>query len=126
MKSLKKVEGINVVPLIDIMLVLLTIVLTISSFITLGKIELTLPNGSSSSKIPPKSYEIAINNQKKFFINGIEIERNLIEEKLIELTKDDSVFIKADKLTPYEDFVFIVNILKDNGIEKINMAVQNE
>lgn len=126
MNSLKKVEGINVVPLIDIMLVLLTIVLTISSFISLGKIELTLPNGSSSAKIKPNSYEIAINNQNKFFINGIEIKRDLIEKKLTEVTKNDIVFIQADKLTHYEDFVFIVNILKNRGIEKINMAVKNE
>lgn len=47
MKSLKKVEGINVVPLIDIMLVLLAIILTVSSFIALGKIEIALPQASS-------------------------------------------------------------------------------
>jgi biopolymer transport protein ExbD len=126
MKSLRKVEGINVVPLIDIMLVLLTIVLTISSFIALGKIELTLPSASSQTKIEPKSYDIAINARSEFFINGLNVKKEAIPLKLIELNKNDTVNIRADKLTPYEEFVFIINILKKEGIDKIGMAVQDE
>ena len=126
MKSLKRVEGINVVPLIDIMLVLLTIVLTISSFIALGKIELTLPSGSTQEKMQPKSYDIAISSQREFYVNGNKIEKDLLEQKFLEITKNDTVTIRADKLTPYEEFVFIIDVLKQKGIEKIGMVVQDE
>ncbi|MCD4758381.1 MAG: biopolymer transporter ExbD [Arcobacteraceae bacterium] len=126
MKSLKKVEGINVVPLIDVMLVLLAIILTISSFIALGKIELTLPNGTTQTKVKQKSYDIAINNQREFFINSEKISKEEIPEKLLELNKEDIVSIRADKLTPYEEFVFIIDLLKQKGIEKIGMVVENE
>ena len=126
MKSLKRVEGINVVPLIDIMLVLLTIVLTISSFIALGKIELTLPSGSVQEKMEPKSYDIAISSQRKFYVNGEKIEKASLEQKFLEITKNDTVTIRADKLTPYEEFVFIIDVLKQKGIEKIGMVVQDE
>jgi len=125
MKSLKKVEGINVVPLIDVMLVLLAIILTISSFIALGKIELTLPNGTTQTKVKQKSYDIAINNQREFFINSEKISKEEIPEKLLELNKEDIVSIRADKLTPYEEFVFIIDLLKQKGIEKIGMVVEN-
>ncbi|DAB31867.1 MAG TPA: biopolymer transporter ExbD [Sulfurospirillum sp. UBA11407] len=126
MKSLKRVEGINVVPLIDIMLVLLTIVLTISSFIALGKIELTLPSGSAQEKMQPKSYDIAISSQREFYVNGNKIEKDSLEQKFLEITKNDTVTIRADKLTPYEEFVFIIDVLKQKGIEKIGMVVQDE
>lgn len=126
MRSLKKVEGINVVPLIDIMLVLLAIVLTISSFIALEKIELTLPSGKSSSKIEPKTYDIAISSNKEFFFNSAKVKKEDIETKLFEIKKEDVVSIRADKLTPYEEFVFIVDMLKQKGVEKIAMAVQSE
>lgn len=126
MKSLRKVEGINVVPLIDIMLVLLTIVLTISSFIALGKIELALPSATSEKKIEPKTYDIAINAKSEFFINGTAINKDAIQEKLLEVKKEDSVNIRADKLTPYAEFVFIINILKKEGVDKIGMVVENE
>lgn len=126
MRSLKKVEGINVVPLIDIMLVLLAIVLTISSFIALEKIELTLPSGKSTSKIEPKTYDIAISSNKEFFFNSAKVKKEDIETELFEIKKEDVVSIRADKLTPYEEFVFIVDMLKQKGVEKIAMVVQSE
>jgi biopolymer transport protein ExbD len=126
MKSLKKVEGINVVPLIDVMLVLLAIILTISSFIALGKLDITLPSGVTQEKVKSKTFDIAINNQKEFFINNKKILKENIKIKLNEITKQDIVSIQADKLTPYEEFVFIVDLLKQKGIEKISMVVQHE
>ncbi len=126
MKSLKKVEGINVVPLIDVMLVLLAIILTISSFIALGKLDITLPSGVTQEKVKSKTFDIAINEQKEFFINNKKILKEDIKIKLNEITKQDIVSIQADKLTPYEEFVFIVDLLKQKGIEKISMVVQHE
>ena len=126
MKSLKKVEGINVVPLIDVMLVLLAIILTISSFIALGKLDITLPSGVTQEKVKSKTFDIAINDQKEFFINNKKILKEDIKIKLNEITKQDIVSIQADKLTPYEEFVFIVDLLKQKGIEKISMVIQNE
>ena len=124
MKSLKKVEGINVVPLIDVMLVLLAIILTVSSFIALGKIELTLPQASSHTKLEPKTYEIAITVNKEFFINKEQIHKEELLEKLNEVKKEDIVAISADKLLPYEEFIFVIDLLKQKSIEKISMVVQ--
>ena len=124
MKSLKRVEGINVVPLIDVMLVLLAIVLTISSFIALGKLDITLPQASSQIKLEPKRYDIAISADKKFFINEKEIPKDKLLAELELITKDDMVAISADKHSEYEDFIFIVDILKQREIEKISMVVQ--
>jgi biopolymer transport protein ExbD len=124
MKSLKRVEGINVVPLIDVMLVLLAIVLTISSFIALGKLEITLPNASSQVKIEPKRFDIVINSKKEFFVNNEPITKEELHKKIATITKEDMVAISADKLAPYEEFIFVVDLLKSKGIEKIGMVVQ--
>jgi len=124
MKSLKRVEGINVVPLIDIMLVLLAIILTISSFIALGKLELTLPNATSQEKLEPKRYDIAINAKNEFFINNEIIAKESLVQKIDEISKEAVVSISADKLTPYKEFVFVIDLLKNKGIEKIGMVVK--
>lgn len=126
MKSLKRVEGINVVPLIDVMLVLLAIVLTISSFIALGKIELTLPAGTTQEKIKTKTFDIAISAKREFFINNKKVAKENIATHLEQIKKQDSVSIQADKLTPYEEFVFVIDLLKQNNIEKIGMVIQSE
>lgn len=124
MKSLKKVEGINVVPLIDVMLVLLAIILTISSFIALGKIEIALPQASSHTKIEPKQFEILITASKQFYVNDEEVTKEELISKIDGLTKKDLVAISADKLVPYEEFIFVIDILKQKNIEKISMVVK--
>ena len=48
---LNKKDGLNIVPFIDIMLVLLAIVLSISTFIAQGKIAVDLPSASSTEQI---------------------------------------------------------------------------
>lgn len=123
MKSLKRVEGINVVPLIDIMLVLLTIVMTVSSFIALGKIEISLPQATHFSKVEPKFYEIGINADHQFFINNELTPKDGLANKFESLTKDDSVAISADKMAAYEDFIYVIDLLKAKEIEKIGMVV---
>lgn len=50
MKSIRRGDGLNVVPFIDIMLVLLAIVLSISTFIAQGKIKVNLPNAKNAEK----------------------------------------------------------------------------
>lgn len=123
MRALKRVEGINVVPLIDIMLVLLTIVLTVSSFIALGKIEISLPQASSYTKIEPKFYEISITAMHQFYVNNELISKEQLPSKFENLTKEDSVAISADKAAAYEDFIFVIDLLKQREIEKIGMVV---
>jgi len=123
MKSLKRVEGINVVPLIDIMLVLLTIVMTVSSFIALGKIEISLPQATHFSTVEPKFYEIGINADHQFFINNELTPKDELANKFESLTKDDSVAISADKMAAYEDFIYVIDLLKAKEIEKIGMVV---
>lgn len=48
--KIKRGEGLNIVPFIDIMLVLLAIVLSVSTFIAQGKIEIDLPQADSAQK----------------------------------------------------------------------------
>ena len=105
MKSLKRVEGINVVPLIDVMLVLLAIILTISSFIALGKLEITLPNAVSQEKLEPKRFDIVINSKKEFFVNEKPISKENLYKEVETIKKEDVVAISADKLAPYEKII---------------------
>jgi len=124
MKSLKRVEGINVVPLIDVMLVLLAIVMTISSFVALGKLELKLPTASNSTQLEQKRFDISINAKKEFFVNSQKIEKDELLKKLGDVKASDTVSVIADKSVPYEEFIFVIELLKEKNIEKIGMVVE--
>ena len=69
---MKRFDQINMIPFIDIMLVLLAIVLTTASFISQGLIPVDLPKAEQSepAKGDEKSLEIAINSQNQLFSPG--------------------------------------------------------
>ncbi len=60
MKSIRRGDGLNVVPFIDIMLVLLAIVLSISTFIAQGKIKVSLPNAKNAEKSQPNDQKVVV------------------------------------------------------------------
>lgn len=126
MRALKRVEGINVVPLIDVVLVLLAIVLTISTFVASGAIKLDLPKAASAIQTPPQKIEIAINENGSLFWNGKEISKEELNIHITALTIDSSVSILGDKKAFFNDFIFILDQLKRQKIEKISIVTKRD
>jgi biopolymer transport protein ExbD len=126
MRALKRVEGINVVPLIDVVLVLLAIVLTISTFVASGAIKLDLPKASSATQTPPQKIEIAINENGSLFWNGKEMTQNELVAQIATLGSDASVSVLGDKKAFFNDFIFILDQLKLQKIEKISIVTKRE
>ena len=71
MLKLPKNEGLNIVPFIDIMLVLLAIILSISTFIAHGQIKINLPISENSLSVDEnkEKLSILIDEQNAFYIN---------------------------------------------------------
>ncbi len=126
MRALKKVEGINVVPLIDVVLVLLAIVLTISTFVASGAIKLDLPKAASAQIKPAEKIEIALNENGKIFYNGVSMTQAEIVTKISTLSSDASVSVRGDKKAFFNDFIFILDQLKLQKIEKISIITQRD
>ena len=121
---LNKKDGLNIVPFIDIMLVLLAIVLSISTFIAQGKIAVDLPSASSTEKIKEdeKKVSVVIDKENKFFIDDVEISDTELKEKLNAIDTKTLVQLKSDKNAKFESFVKVIDILKEKGHE--NFAIQ--
>lgn len=124
MKSIKRYDGINVVPFIDVLLVLLAIVFVISNFIALGKIEVDLPSSSTKEAIKDVKHNIVITDKGEFFINDSVYKKDEFKLKIATFSKEDIITIVSDKKSIYEDFIFVVDSLKHNNLEKISMAVK--
>jgi len=124
MRSLKKNDTMNVIPFIDVLLVLLAIVFVISNFIALGKININLPQASNINQVKDIKHHITVSENRKFYIDDKEVPRGQLKLKLISFSKKDSVIIVSDKKSLYEDFIFIIDLLKEQNIEKISMVVK--
>ena len=121
---LNKKDGLNIVPFIDIMLVLLAIVLSISTFIAQGKIAVDLPSASSAEQIKEdeKKVSVVIDKDNKFFIDDAEISEDELKDKLNAIDTKTLVQLKSDKNAKFESFVKVIDILKKKGHE--NFAIQ--
>ena len=121
---LNKKDGLNIVPFIDIMLVLLAIVLSISTFIAQGKIAVDLPSASSTEQIKEdeKKVSVVIDKDNKFFIDDVEISEDELKDKLNAVDIKTLIELKSDKNAKFDSFVKVVDILKEKGHE--NFAIQ--
>ena len=121
---LNKKDGLNIVPFIDIMLVLLAIVLSISTFIAQGKIAVDLPSASSAEQIKEdeKKVSVVIDKDNKFFIDDAEISEDELKDKLNAIDTKTLVQLKSDKNAKFDSFVKVIDILKEKGHE--NFAIQ--
>ena len=121
---LNKKDGLNIVPFIDIMLVLLAIVLSISTFIAQGKIAVDLPSAKSAQqdKEDEKKVSVVIDKDNKFFIDDVEISEDELKDKLNAIDTKTLVQLKSDKNAKFESFVKVIDILKEKGHE--NFAIQ--
>ena len=123
-----KKEGLNVIPLIDIMLVLLAIVLSISTFIAQGNIKIDLPNSESAEKKQDENDKITvlINKDNEFFIGEEKIAEENLKEKLNEIKNETLIELKSDKESKFDSFIKVIDILKEKNHENFAITTTTE
>ena len=125
--KIKKFDSINVVPFIDIMLVLLVIVLTTATFVAKGVIPLELPNASSASKQKndkKKILNISINKDGKIFFDKKEIAKENLATQLDTFKNTKPIMISCDKNMKFENFIFLLNELKLKNFSNLNIVTE--
>ena len=121
----ERFDKMNVVPFIDIVLVLLVIILATSTFVKNQTIVVDLPSASAKKNEEKKSIHIAINKDGKYFYDKEELTLDLIKEKLLKLDpKKDLVSLHMDKASAFEYFVSVIDILKAKGFENISIITK--
>jgi len=119
-KQRKKFDDINVIPFIDIMLVLLVMVLTTSTFIKQGIIPVDLPQAKAADKKDEKKeVTVYVNSKSEIFFEKDKIDLTILEEKLSQVSKDQTVVLRSDKESKFQDFVSVMDILKRQGHEQL-------
>lgn len=123
--KIKKFDSINVIPFIDVLLVLLAIVLMTSTFIAKGVIPISLPKASSSQNISvQKDISIVIKEDNTVYLNKQHISLQALAQKLETLNNVTHVLIKSDKNAKFDHFVRILDLLKTNQFENISIVTK--
>ena len=123
--KLKKYDSINVIPFIDVLLVLLAIVLLTSTFITRGIIPISLPNASNADNLKPDKEIILViqENGEILLENKIEILED-VEKIILQSSKETPIHINTDKNTKFESFVQVLDMLKKHNYSNVSIVTK--
>jgi biopolymer transport protein ExbD len=124
-ESMKRFDQINVIPFIDIMLVLLAIVLMTATFIAQGKIDIDVPEASGSEPlIQQEAREIAIDELNQFYFDEVLVTPQELSSRLQELSQNTSIILRVDKKVAFEYFITVIDLLKSCQLEKLSIITR--
>ncbi len=115
----KNFDYINVIPLVDVMLVLLTIVLTTSTFIATGMISVTLPSASQAQQEIIKRSVISIDAKGLIYFNSTPISMEELGKRMVDMDKDTPILVRADREIRLQAFVNVLDLLNGRGFKKV-------
>ncbi|MCF6201244.1 MAG: biopolymer transporter ExbD [Hydrogenimonas sp.] len=118
----KRFDQINVLPFIDIMLVLLVVVLTTASFVAKGTIPVDLPEASGAKATAKKMKTVTIKSGGELYFEDREVSMEELKEILSKLDpKREAILIKSDAKSRFQNFVNVIDLLKSKGFKKVSI-----
>ena len=124
-KVRKKFDSINVIPFIDIMLVLLVMVLTTATFIKQGVIPVDLPTADAkASNKKQKEVSILVDAKGDIYFEKVKMTPKELEEALKKVPKEEVVVLQSDKASKFQDFFGVMDILKRLGHEQLYIVTK--
>lgn len=121
-----EISEINYIPFLDIMLVLLVILIILSSSIMFSAININVPNASTENPINDNNFIIiSIDEKQEYYLND-ELCKSIesLLTKMQEFSQNEKIYIKGDKNLPYEKIIDLLDIIKQNGYQKISLVVK--
>jgi len=116
---------INMVPLIDVMLVLLIIFIVTAPLLT-HAVKVDLPKASSSAnQTKPDNIQLAIDADSRIFWNGEAVEPAQFAERLAAASAQQpqpELHIRAERTTPYEKVAQVMSEAARNGLTRIGFV----
>lgn len=114
----------NIIPLVDVMLVLLTIVLTTSTFIATGAIQVELPQTRSTAEPVRKPVTVAINRDGEVFLDQQRCLLPELSDQLSALSQETPILIRADKNIALQEFVEVLDLIKSLGFSSVSLQTE--
>ncbi len=129
-RARKPINQINVVPYIDVMLVLLVIFMVTAPLITPGEIELPSVGSKLTTPVDPLNIVIDANKSLTLEDRTTGTKTRLSREELVARIRDVQakqerpVVISANKNARYEDVIDILDLLQRSGVRKVGLLAR--
>jgi len=123
------IAGINVTPLVDIVLVVLIIFMVTATDIVKAQIGVDLPTAASGQSEIKTTLTFKVTEDGKYLLDAKEMNLEQIAAHIGSVKKDDPdlrAVIAADKGVEYGKVIELIDTIKLNGIEKFALNIQRK
>ncbi|WP_373035914.1 ExbD/TolR family protein [Sulfurimonas sp.] len=123
--QIKKFDSINVVPFIDIMLVLLVIVLTTATFVAKGIIPVDLPSAkTAAAQSDKKNLTITIKQNGDILFDKVKVLKQDVAKELAKYEVKIPVNINCDKEAKFDLFVSLLDTLEEKQFRNLGIVTK--
>jgi biopolymer transport protein TolR len=128
----RAMSDINVVPYIDVMLVLLIIFMATAASVNPGIVNLPTVGGAKIQTLPPIFLSVDANENITVKREGeasqtlSRLELGAFARTQAEKSADQPVVLAADKSVKYEVVMDVMAKLKENGVKRVGLAVKSQ
>ena len=131
-RSRKAINQMNVVPYIDVMLVLLVIFMVTAPLINPGQVE--LPSVGSRLAVPVQPLEVTLRTDQTLWLRDgatgappVRLSRDELVSRVRQAQSartEQPVVIAADRGARYEDVLGVLDLLQRNGVAKVGLLAR--
>jgi len=123
------VEELNISPLIDMVFILLIFFAVSTTFVKDMQLELERPNAQSSSAASTKSVRVYIDRAGSVYIEEQQVNAWMVQSVVrdaLAISSSQTVLVVADRLTPTERLIDVVDQAKLAGASEVGVATEQK
>ena len=117
---------INIVPFVDVMLVLLVIFMITAPILQSG-IEVDVPKTKTVKEISESRVVVSIDRAQRIYIGDAAVNIHELGTKVhaqMHTPHGDTVYLRCDKTVPFGSFALVVDTLRQSGIQNISVVTE--
>ena len=121
------ISGINVTPLVDIVLVLLIIFMVTTTYIVNPSIKVDLPKAATGDETTPSTVSVVVTREGALYVNGRKSDEQSLDSEVrrrVKLKPDLQVVIAADAMALHGQVVHVVDLVKAAGVTRFAINTQ--
>lgn len=124
------IAAINVVPLVDIILVVLIIFMVTAPLVLKPTIDINLPKASSGdAQAAPTPLNIAVSRDGAISLNGQTstlADVTAYASKIAQEKPDTAAILQADRSVTLETLTSVIDVVKSAGIKKVAFSIEKK
>ncbi len=121
------ITGINVTPLVDIVLVLLIIFMVTATLIVAPSIQVILPKAAAPDQVVTSTLALTVDQRGAYYLNGHPATPVAIRDTIRDLLRATPALqavISADRRVPYGSVITLVDLIKQEGVHKFALNIE--